>query len=141
MRGKCSSIPRQHKPLFLHAPASDRGCLPCSERTYFPPPSPQINSISSCPSTSFLLRLITLCTPMFDDLLSKPGTMIRNSAFPLALSPEAQKFSGKDLHPGTAMGRSVPPQKVCVGHQRPVVICDAATQSAEEDVLLSSHYC
>lgn len=27
---------------------------------------------------------------------------MRNSAFPLAPSPEAHKFSGKDLHPGTA---------------------------------------
>lgn len=76
---------------------------------------------------------------MFDDLPSKPGTMIRNSALPLALSPEAQKFSRKDLHPGT--GRNVPPQKACVGHQRPVVICDAAARSAEDDVLLNSHYC
>lgn len=78
---------------------------------------------------------------MFDDLPSKPGTMIRNSTFPLVLSPEAQKFSGKDLHPGTATRRSVPLQKVCVGHRRPVVICDYVAGSAEDDVLLNSLYC
>lgn len=63
--------------------------------------------------------------------------MIRNSPFPSALSPEAQKFSGQVLHPGTGSGRSVAPQKVHVGHQGPVSIRDAAARSAEDDVLLT----
>lgn len=67
--------------------------------------------------------------------------MIRNSPFPSALSPEAWKFSGEVLQPGTGTGRSVAPQKVHMGHQGPVSICAGAARSAEDDVLLISTHC
>lgn len=98
-------------------------------------PSPAVPAQASCEIN------YSLYTHTFDDLPSKPGTMIRNSPFPSALSPEAWKFSGQVPHPGTGTGGSVAPQKVPVGHQGAVGICDAAARSAEDDALLSSVHC
>lgn len=91
VRAKCSSTPEQQSLCSSTLLPATRAACPAQNKPISLPLLPQMNSISSCPSASFLVRLILLCTPVFDDLPSKPGTMSRNPALPLVPLPRGSQ--------------------------------------------------